>query len=84
MIATIVHMKNDVACIVICMPLMSSKSSTIWSSSGRLIVKRGGNVLLIGLALVGGMPDVFIAYKGCKHSLHCLVVLYEEYDKCHY
>ena len=58
-------MKNDIACIMICMPSMSS---------GRLIVKRGGNVLPIGLALVGGMPDVFMLIKAA--NIACTVLWY--------
>ena len=48
---------------VVCIPSMSSKSLIIWSSSGRFMVKKGGNILPIGLALDGGMPDVFIVIK---------------------
>ena len=66
MIATITHTKNDITCLVVCIPSMSSKSSIILSSSGRFMVKRGQNVLLIGLALDGGMPDVFIVIKAAS------------------
>ena len=37
-------------------------------------VKRGGNILPIGLALKGGMPDVFIVIKAA--SIACIVLQY--------
>ena len=59
---------------MVCIPSMSSKSSIIWSSSGRFMVKRGGNVLPIVLALDGGMPDVFVVIKAA--SIACIVLRY--------
>ena len=39
-----------------------------------MIVKRGGNVLPIQLALIGGMPDVFVFIKAA--SIACIVLRY--------
>ena len=61
--ATITHTINDITCIVVCIPSMSSKPLIMWSSSGRFKVKRRGNVLPIGLTLDGGMPVVFMVIK---------------------
>ena len=38
------------------------------------MVKRGGNVLPIGLALDGGMPEVFVVIKAA--SMACIVLQY--------
>ena len=38
------------------------------------MVKRGGNVLPMGLALDGGMPDAFIVIKAL--SIACIVLWY--------
>ena len=38
------------------------------------MVKRGGNILPIGLALDGGMPDVFVVIKAA--SIACIVLWY--------
>ena len=72
-ITTIAHMMNAMACIVICIP-QCPQISTIWSSSGRLIVDRGRNVLPLRFALVWGMPDVFIVIKAA--SIACIVLWY--------
>ena len=65
---------NDITCIVSCMPSISYKSLTIWSSSERLIVKRDGKVLPIGLALVGGMPNIVMLRKVA--SIACIVLYF--------
>ena len=71
---TIIHTINDITCIVVWIPSMSSKSSIIWSSSGRFKVKRGENVLPIELALDGSMPVIFMVIKAA--SIACIVLWY--------
>ena len=43
-----------------CILSVLCKSSAIFSSSDILIVKKGGNVLLIGFAFMDRMPELFV------------------------
>ena len=55
-----IHTINIITCTINCMLSISCKSSTIFSSLDILIVNNGGNVLLIGFALVDGMPELLM------------------------
>ena len=52
------------------------KSSGIFSSSDILIVNKGGNVLLIGFALVDGMPELLVFIVINAVSMTCIVCRY--------
>ena len=66
--------KKDIAWMVTCMPLISSKSSIIHSFSGKLRVNSEGNVLPITFALAGDMLDVFMLRN--TMGIACIVLQY--------
>ena len=55
-----IHTITIIICTINCMLLISCKSSTIFSSLDILIINNGGNVLLMGIALVDGMPELLM------------------------
>ena len=81
-----IHTITIITCTTNCMLSISCKSSTICSSSGILIINNGGNVLPIEFALAKRNARItrVHSYKCHKHSLHCLLVSYKEYDQCYH
>ena len=65
-----------ITCTINCMLSVLCKSSTIFSSSDILIVNNGGNVLLIGFALVDGMPELLVFVVINAVSITCIVFWY--------
>ena len=72
MIPTITIMTSTINCML----SISCKSSTIFYSSGILIVNNGGNVLLIEFALAEGMPELLMFIVINAVSMACMVFQY--------
>ena len=83
--ATKIHTITIKTCTINCMLSISCKFSSTFSSFDIFIINNCGNVLLIGFALVDGMPELlmFVCYKCHKHGFHGLLVSYKEYDQCY-